>query len=73
MGTYDKAEIVEDRHAKKLRVFLSMGNKIEVEPTRDLVGDVADSELNKIRREINRRYGVPYTQISSRVKGSFRT
>jgi hypothetical protein len=68
---YDRAEIVEDRTAKKIRVFIFAGINITIEPARDLAKNLNDSDVDKLRDEITLKYGIPRSQIIKRIKGGF--
>ena len=68
MGTYSRAEIVEDRTTGKLRVYLISGDKRVLESTCDLRWDYADVDIDEIRDDITKKYDVPPVQITKRVE-----
>ena len=70
MKVYDSAEIVEDRKSGQLRVYLISGDKRVLDSTCDLRWDYADVDIDEIRDEITKKYGIPPAQITKRVEGS---
>jgi hypothetical protein len=69
MGTYDRAEIIEDRNSSKLRVFLFSGDERATGPVYALRSDFADMDIDETRAGITNKYGISPAQITKRIEG----